>query len=145
MPAGSTRSWSAGGLARTPVAAADPSTFQDGASIILAMGVQPPADDIAEKPDVIEFGIAALDAELPDSGLSFPLDSADLAEAHGDLSIPVDAAGNEMRLTAALEECDRDTFESRQDLLNELHPVFEARREAVSNSVLAQLRTLVPF
>jgi len=50
-----------------------------------------------------------------------------------------------MRLGEALDRCDRDTFESRQDLLNALHPVFEERREAVSSSLVAHLRSLVPF
>lgn len=109
------------------------------------MGVRPPSDDVTEKPSVVEFGIAALDAELPESDLSFPVDRDDLAEAYGDLAVPVDAGGTEMRLDTALERCDREAFESRQDLLNALHPVFEERRAAVSNSVLARLRALVPF
>lgn len=108
------------------------------------MGVRPPSDDIAESPDVIEFGIAALDADLPDS-LSFPLDSDALEVEYGDLAVPVDAAGTEMRLAEALDRCSAERFDSRQDLLNELHPVFEERREAVSKSFLAQLRSLVPF
>ncbi|MEF8838733.1 MAG: hypothetical protein V5A18_04425 [Haloarculaceae archaeon] len=109
------------------------------------MGVRPPSDDVDEEPSVVEFGIAALDAELPESGLSFPVDSDELGEAYGDIAVPVDAGGTEMRLATALERCDRETFESRRHLLNELHPVFEARREAVSNSLLARLRALVPF
>ena len=109
------------------------------------MGVQPPSDDVTEEPDVVEFGIAALDAELPESGLSFPLSAEELQATHGDLDVPVDAGGNEMRLGEALDRCDRDTFESRQDLLNALHPVFEERREAVSSSLVAHLRSLVPF
>lgn len=109
------------------------------------MGVQPPADDLDEGPDVVEFGIAALDAELPESGLTFPLHARDLRENYGDLSIPVDAGGTEMRLADALDRCEREEFQTRQDLLNALHPVFEAKREAVSNSLFAQLRSLVPF
>ena len=109
------------------------------------MGVRPPSNDVADEPSVVEFGIAALDAELPESDLSFPVDSDSLAAAHGDLGVPVDAGGTEMRLETALEQCERETFDSRQDLLNALHPVFEARREAVSTSVLARLRSLVPF
>jgi hypothetical protein len=108
------------------------------------MGVRPPQDDLDEGPDVIEFGIAALDAELPE-GVSFPVERGELAEAHGDLAVPIDAAGNEMRLETALDRCDTDAFDSRQALLNELHPVFEERRAAVSNSVIARLRSLVPF
>lgn len=108
------------------------------------MGVQPPSDDIGEEPDVVEFGIAALDAELPEE-FAFPVDAAELRRTHGDLAIPVDASGTEMALETALERCSTTTFDSRRELLNQLHPVFEDRREAVSNSVFARLRSLVPF
>jgi hypothetical protein len=109
------------------------------------MGVQPPTDDLDEGPDVVEFGIAALDAELPEDGLSFPTDARSLRREYGDLTVPVDVGGTEMRLADALADCDRTEFRTRQDLLNALHPVFEAQREAVSNSLIAQLRSLVPF
>lgn len=109
------------------------------------MGVQPPSNELEEAPDVVEFGIAALDAELPDQGLTFPLAAEDLRRAHGDMTVPVDAAGNEMALADALDRCDQSTFETRQDLLNALHPVFEEKRAAVSRSLIAQLRSLVPF
>ncbi len=109
------------------------------------MGVQPPSDDVDDGPDVVEFGIAALDAELESVDLEFPVAADDLAAAHGDLSIPVDAGGSEMTLREALELSDRRQFHSEQDLLNALHPVFEEKRAAVSNNILAQLRSLVPF
>lgn len=108
------------------------------------MGVQPPSDDLGEEPDVIEFGIAALDAELPED-LAFPIEAEELRRTHGDLAIPVDASGTEMALETALDRCPSTTFDSRQELLNQLHPIFEERREAVSNSVFARLRSLVPF
>lgn len=109
------------------------------------MGVQPPSDGVAEEPDVVEFGIAALDAELDGRTVDFPVDAAALRDVHGDLRIPVDAAGNDIRLAEALERTDRTRFESEGDLLEALHPVFEAEREAVSNSILAQVRGLLPF
>lgn len=109
------------------------------------MGVQPPSDGVSEEPDVVEFGIAALNAELDDRDIEFPIDADALGDAHGDLRIPVDAAGNDIRLAAALERTGRTNFESEGDLLEALHPVFEAEREAVSNSLLARLRGLLPF
>jgi hypothetical protein len=109
------------------------------------MGVQPPSDEVAEEPDVVEFGIAALDAKLEDREISYPVSSEALARQHGDLQIPVDAAGHEVALEAALDQCSGREFDSEQDLLDALHPVFEAEREAVSRSLLAQLRSLVPF
>jgi hypothetical protein len=109
------------------------------------MGVQPPSDGVAEEPDVVEFGIAALDAALDERDVAFPIDADSLERAHGDLRVPVDAAGNDIRLATALERTDRTRFESEGDLLEALHPVFEAEREAVSNSFIAQLRGLFPF
>lgn len=109
------------------------------------MGVQPPANDVDEAPDVIEFGIAALDARLEELDVSFPADADRLRQEYGSVTVPVDAAGSEITLSEALEGTDRRRFDSEQDLLNALHPVFEKRREKASRSVLARLRALVPF
>jgi hypothetical protein len=109
------------------------------------MGVRPPSDDIDDGPDVVEFGIAALDARLSDANISFPATVEELDAEYGHTDIPYDAGGNTMTFGAALEEADQREFESEQDLLNALHPVFERRREAASTSIIAQLRALVPF
>lgn len=108
------------------------------------MGVRPPTND-DEEPDYLEFGIAALDARLDELDVSFPVTATELADEHGDLEIPVDADGHEMTLADALERCQHMTFESEQELLNALHPVFESKREALSNSLLGRLRALSPF
>ena len=109
------------------------------------MGVQPPSNDIGEEPDVVEFGIAALDARLEDLELAFPVDADHLRREYGSLSVPIDAAGTEVTLGDAVAATDREEFASEQDLLNALHPVFEDRRERASRSIIAQLRSLVPF
>jgi len=109
------------------------------------MGVQPPSNEVDEEPDVIEFGIAALDARLEDLEVSFPADADRLRREYGSLTVPVDAAGTEITLADALEATDREEFDSEQDLLNTLHPVFERRREKSSRSLIARLRALVPF
>ena len=109
------------------------------------MGVQPPTDDIDDGPDVVEFGIAALDARISELPVEFPVESQTLASEYGDVSVPVDVAGNELRLDDALSETPRERFENQRELLNALHPVFEKRRENASRSILAQLRALVPF
>jgi hypothetical protein len=109
------------------------------------MGVRPPANDADDEPDVIEFGIAALDARLEDRDVSFPVSTADLTAAHGDLRVAVDPAGHEIALREALAECDTSSFDSQQELLNALHPVFERQRERRSRGVLGKLRALVPF
>jgi hypothetical protein len=109
------------------------------------MGVQPPSDGVEEEPDVIEFGIAALDARLEELSVSFPTDANTLRQQHGDLSVPIDAGGTEITLREALEATERRRFDSEQELLNTLHPVFERKRERAARSIIAQLRSLVPF
>ncbi|WP_123534663.1 DUF5789 family protein [Halosimplex salinum] len=109
------------------------------------MGVRPPSNDVDEEPDVVEFGIAALDARLADAAIEFPVATEELEERFGDATVPYDAAGNEMPLAEALAETDRRSFDSEDDLLNALHPVFERKRRAASTSLLSQLRALVPF
>lgn len=107
------------------------------------MGVRPPADDGLSEPDVIEFGIAALDARLDD--VSFPTTAAELRDEYGDLEIPYNASGNTVSLAAVLAEIDRTDFESEQELLNAAHPVFERRRAQNPSGIIGQLRSLMPF
>lgn len=109
------------------------------------MGVRPPANDDDDTPDVIEFGIAALNAKLSDADIQYPTDTQSLTNEVGYIEVPYDASGHSMTLEEALEETDKHTFKHEQELLNALHPVFEAKREATANSLLAQLRSLVPF
>jgi hypothetical protein len=109
------------------------------------MGVQPPSDDIDEGPDVVEFGIAALDARLEEMEVTFPVEATRLVDRYGNETIPIDAGGNEISLRDAIQAADRREFDSEQDLLNALHPVFEKKRNAASRSLIAQLRALVPF
>lgn len=109
------------------------------------MGVRPPSDGTDDEPDVVEFGIAALDARLEGRDVSFPASATDLEAAHGDIRVSVDPAGHEITLREALAECESARFDSRQELLNALHPVFERKREKYSGGVLGTLRSLVPF
>jgi hypothetical protein len=110
------------------------------------MGVQPPTDDdLSDGPDVVEFGIAALDARLEAWDLSYPVDAAWIVDHLGDERIPVDAAGTKMDLATAVERCGRDRFESERDFLNALHPVLEAERERSGTGLMGQLRALLPF
>lgn len=109
------------------------------------MGVQPPSNDVEEGPDVVEFGIAALAARVDDLGLEYPVEAEALVDRYGEVRVPVDAAGTEISVAEAVRAAGRGEFDSEQDLLNALHPVFEEKREATSRSILAQLRALVPF
>jgi len=109
------------------------------------MAARPPTGGVDDEPEIEEFGIVALDGAIEQWGLSFPLSADELASQYGDERVSVDPAGNEMRLGDALEQCPTETFESKQALLNALHPVFEAERERLSNTILGRLRSLVPF
>jgi hypothetical protein len=108
------------------------------------MGVRPPQQD-DDEPDAIEFGIAALDARLSDADVSFPADSDAVVGALGDSEISYNATGNTISIRKAIDRSGKEYFESEQELLNALHPVFEDLRESASNSILMQLKALVPF
>ncbi|MFB6205227.1 MAG: hypothetical protein ABEJ05_01675 [Haloglomus sp.] len=109
------------------------------------MGVRPPQNDEDEEPDTITFGIAALDAHLERADVEFPVDADTLLVELGDPDIPYDASGSTVALSAAMEQIHVQRFESEQELLNALHPVFESYRERTGNSILGQLRALLPF
>jgi len=107
------------------------------------MGVRPPQADSSDEPDTLAFGIAALDAHLDDA--TFPATAEELTRQLGDPSVPYNATGNEIHLSEALAAASRDRFETEQELLNALHPVFERQRERSSSSLVARLRGLLPF
>jgi hypothetical protein len=109
------------------------------------MGVRPPPSDGGSTPDVVTFGIAALDAHLEEADLAYPVTEQELLERLGDPEIPYDAGGSTVRLSAVLSETHFTRFENEQELLNALHPVFEGYRESTGTGMLAQLRALLPF
>lgn len=109
------------------------------------MGVRPPQQNDDETPQTIAFGIAALDDHLQRSEVTFPVRDVELLEALGNPSIPYDAKGSEIRLSEALDEVQRSKFETRQEFMNVLHPVFEAKREHANNSIVGQIRSILPF
>jgi hypothetical protein len=109
------------------------------------MGVRPPSNGDDEEPDSIEFGIAAVDAHLRDSDLSFPATKDDISAAIGHERIPYDVHGNDVPLGEILAEVPTEQFDSRQELLNALHQPFEEYRRDHSNGVVAQVRALLPF
>jgi hypothetical protein len=109
------------------------------------MGVRPPQQGDDDEPDTVAFGIAALDEHLERGTVHFPTTERELVEALGNPAIPYDAKGNELQLSSALEETPTDRYETRQELMNALHPIFEAKRERANNSIVGQLRSLLPF
>lgn len=107
------------------------------------MAARPPTGG-TEEPDAIEFGIAALDARLDETDLDFPATAEEIRGAVRNREIPYDASGHTVTLDAALAEVDADRFASRTELLDELHPVFERRRQR-GGGPIARLRDLWPF
>ena len=103
--------------------------------------VPPPSD--GDEPDTVTFGIPALDERLRENEVTFPITADSPVSELDDPEIPCDPAGRSIRLSAAIDHADRHRFESRRDLLNALHPVFEDVRE--SSSVTGWLRRLLPI
>jgi hypothetical protein len=108
------------------------------------MAVRPPSGDGTD-PDAIEFGIAALAAHLDEGAVDFPADTETIADALDHVAVPVDANETTVSIDDALRATERTHYESRNQLLNELHPVFEAYRAEASTSIVGRLRGLLPF
>ncbi|CAI49773.1 uncharacterized protein NP_3364A [Natronomonas pharaonis DSM 2160] len=109
------------------------------------MGVRPPQANDDEEPEIIAFGIAALDEYLEQGNVTFPATDEELRRALGDPDIPYDAKGHTISFGSALERAGRERFENRQQFMNALHPVFEAERERTNNSFVGRVRSLLPF
>lgn len=105
------------------------------------MAARPPSDDVDE-PDSVEFGIAALDAHLDGADLAFPATDDEIVSALDDPAVDYDPSGSSVRLSTVFERVDRGRFESRQDLLDAVHPEFERLREG--SGIVAWLRSLLP-
>lgn len=108
------------------------------------MGVRPPANDTGDEPEAVDFGIAALDAHLDGADLAFPATAEEVVGALGDPAVDLDASGNAVPLSRVVDGVDRERFESRQDLLDALHPEFERLRREVAGGLLGRLTSLLP-
>lgn len=109
------------------------------------MGVRPPSNNDDDEPESVDFGIAAVDARLRSSELSFPATRDDVDAELGHERIAYDVHGNDVPLGEMLAETDRGRFDSRQQLLNALHEPFEEHRRQNSNGVVQQVRSMLPF
>ncbi|WP_440763956.1 hypothetical protein [Natronorubrum sp. DTA7] len=109
------------------------------------MGVRPPSGGDDDEPESVEFGIAAVDARLRRSDLSFPATKDDVAAELGHEQIPYDVHGNTVALGEMLDEIPTAEFRSRQELLNQLHEPFEEYRRNNSGGVIQQVRSMLPF
>ena len=105
------------------------------------MGVRPPQDD-TDEPESLAFGIAALAERLDRADDSYPDDSAELVRALDDPKVPCDPAGNGLALSTALERVGKERFDSEDELLDALHPVFEKQRRSAPSGLLGRLRSL---
>lgn len=108
------------------------------------MAVRPPGND-GETPETIEFGIAALDARLEESDVEFPATQAEIVRELSAEEIPYNASGHTLDLTDALDRAGSDQFETKGELMNALHPIFEERRRHGGGSILERLRAALPF
>lgn len=108
------------------------------------MAVRPPQQDSSE-PDVVEFGIAALAERLERAEVQFPTTSDRLLERLGNQKIPYDASGNHVALAEVLQAVPQDEFDSKAELLDRLHPVFEEYRTSSGGGLVRRLRALLPF
>jgi hypothetical protein len=108
-----------------------------------SMAVRPPQQD-GDEPDSLEFGIAALSPYLSNSDLTFPATTDEIVRALGDPEIPYDANDNTVALSEALAAVGPSEFDSKRELLDALHPVFEEYR-ASGGGIFSQLRALLPF
>lgn len=108
------------------------------------MAARPPQDS-PDDSGTIEFGIAALAAHLDEADIDYPADQHELTRALDDPDIPIDGHGHSVSLSDILAEANVNQFDSQKDVLNTLHPVFEAHRDNVGAGVLASIRSLIPF
>lgn len=102
----------------------------------------PPGDS---EPDIIEFGIPVLDDRLEEASVTFPATRDELEAAVGSMEVPYDAAGHSLRLENALGELEAERFDTKTELLDALHPVFETYRQRASTGLFGSLRSLLPF
>lgn len=109
------------------------------------MAARPPTNGSSDDVESVEFGIAAVDAILKASDLSFPADQDDIQTELGGRTVPFDVYGNEVALVEVVNEAEPSRFDTRQELLNALHPVFERYRERHSGGFVHQLKAMLPF
>ncbi|WP_336036982.1 hypothetical protein [Halobacterium yunchengense] len=104
------------------------------------MAARPPqSNDDPDEPTA--FGIVAVDDHLQDADLDFPASRREVVEALDDPSVRCSPSGREVDLSAVLERTGRQRFDSRQQLLDDLHDAFEAERDS-GTGLVAWLRSL---
>ena len=105
------------------------------------MAAPPPSD--GHEATAIAFGIAAMDEYLEESTLEFPATRSAILDSLGNRPVPYDPRGQTISLEEALERTTREQFDSRRELLNALHPIFEDERNR--GGIGGFLRSILPF
>ena len=109
------------------------------------MGVRPPSSNTDDGPEVIEFGIAEVAAELDGAEVSFPATGEEVVRSLSNPRIDYNAKGHAVSLSEAVGDTSRNRFESQQDFLNTLHPVFERYRTSRTPGVIERVRSALPL
>jgi len=105
------------------------------------MGVRPPSSDEEESTDVA-FGIVELDARLDDADLSYPATATELTGALSNPEVAYDPRGHTVALRNVVERAEREEFDSKRDVMQTLHPVFEELRSSSTVGLWARLRSM---
>lgn len=105
------------------------------------MAARPPQPTNGER-EPTAFGIAVVDDHLSDVELSYPATREDVVEALDDPTIRCGPNAHEVSLSRVIQRTDRSQFESRTQLLDELHEAFERERRK-GGGIVGWIRSLV--
>jgi hypothetical protein len=105
------------------------------------MAARPPQPTNDER-DPSAFGIAVVDDHISEDELSYPATREDVVDALDDPTIRCGPNSHEVSLSRVIERTGRSQFESRTQLLDELHEAFEQERRK-GGGFVAWLRSLL--
>lgn len=105
------------------------------------MAARPPQSN-DEPREPAAFGIAAVDDHLSDANVSYPATPDEVATALDDPEVQCGPDGHDVELSTVLDRTGREEFDSRRDMLDELHDAFEAERHE-GGGFIGWLRSLV--
>lgn len=88
------------------------------------------------------FGIAAVDARLQEVDIVFPATAEEVKRALGDAEVPYEPGGGTVRVAEVVEQTGTREFDTRQELLNALHPAFEEMRNSSTPGFIQWVRSL---
>lgn len=77
---------------------------------------------------------------VTESGWSYPVSVRRLEREHALANVQVDEKGNSIMLAEVLGQTDVDRFESREDLVTKLGPVFEAESKQRNVGLLGHIK-----